>query len=140
MDLIRSQCPQHAWYSEEHGSSGDGEYTWVIDPIDGTSNFVRGVPVWATLIGLVHRDRGPVLGLVSAPAMAVRWWGFEGAGAFYNSQPIRVSDFDRLSEASLSITEKADSLPKPGDNSSMVVMIGLLFTMTGLALTSRRRQ
>ena len=107
MDLIRAQRPHHAWYGEEHGSGGDGEYTWGIDPIDGTSNFVRGVPVWATLIGLVHRDRGPVLGMVSAPAMATRWWGFEGAGAFCNGQPIRVSDVDTLAEASLSITENA---------------------------------
>jgi histidinol-phosphatase len=86
MDLIRAQRPHHAWYGEEHGSGGDGEYTWVIDPIDGTSNFVRGVPVWATLIGLVHRDRGPVLGVVSAPAMATRWWGYEGSGAFCNGK------------------------------------------------------
>jgi histidinol-phosphatase len=104
MDLIRAQRPHHAWYGEEHGSGGDGEYTWVIDPIDGTSNFVRGVPVWATLIGLVHRDRGPVLGVVSAPAMATRWWGYEGSGAFCNGHAIHVSDVTSLYDSHLSIT------------------------------------
>ncbi|MBM3638873.1 MAG: histidinol phosphatase, partial [Actinobacteria bacterium] len=54
MDVIRRERPHHGWYGEEHGSGeGDG-WTWVVDPIDGTSNFVRGVPVWATLIALVH--------------------------------------------------------------------------------------
>jgi len=104
MDLIRAQRSHHAWYGEEHGSGGDGEYTWVIDPIDGTSNFVRGVPVWATLIGLVHRDRGPVLGVVSAPAMATRWWGYEGSGAFCNGHAIHVSDVTSLYDSHLSIT------------------------------------
>jgi histidinol-phosphatase len=74
MDAVRAQRPDHGWYGEEHGTGGaESEYTWVIDPIDGTSNFVRGVPVWATLIALVHQDRGPVLGVVSAPAVATRW-------------------------------------------------------------------
>jgi histidinol-phosphatase len=107
MDIIRTQRPHHAWYGEEHGSSDDAsssEYTWVIDPIDGTSNFVRGVPVWATLIALVHRDMGPVLGVVSAPAMHTRWWGVLEDGAYCNGHPISVSDVASLSEAHLSIT------------------------------------
>jgi histidinol-phosphatase len=105
MDLIRAQRPQHAWYGEEHGTGGaESEYTWVIDPIDGTSNFVRGVPVWATLIALVHQDRGPVLGVVSAPAVATRWWGYTNGGAFCNGHPISVSTTDSLYDAHLSIT------------------------------------
>lgn len=106
MDLIRAQRPQHAWYGEEHGSGGENnaEYTWVIDPIDGTSNFVRGVPVWATLIGLVHRDLGPVLGVVSCPTMATRWWGYKDGGAFCNGHAIHVSDVDSLYDAHLSVT------------------------------------
>ncbi len=104
VNAIRQHRPHHAWYGEEHGSGGDGEYTWVIDPIDGTSNFVRGVPVWATLIGLVHRDRGPVLGVVSAPALHTRWWGHEGSGAFCNGQSIHVSDVNLIYDSHLSIT------------------------------------
>ena len=109
MDLVRAQRPHHAWYGEEHGTGGgdDAEWTWVIDPIDGTSNFVRGVPVWATLIALVHRDLGPVLGVVSAPATQTRWWGLTEGGAYCNGHPIHVSDVSDLSEASLSITENA---------------------------------
>jgi len=109
MDIIRAERPTHAWYGEEHGTGGgdDAEFTWVIDPIDGTSNFVRGVPVWATLIGLVHRELGPVLGFVSAPAMQTRWWGFQDGGAYCNGHPIHVSDVRELSEATLSITDNA---------------------------------
>ena len=105
MDLVRKHRPHHAWYGEEHGAGGgdNTEWTWVIDPIDGTSNFVRGVPVWATLIALVHRNLGPVLGVVSAPAMQTRWWGLTEGGAYCNGHPIHVSDVSELSEASLSI-------------------------------------
>ena len=109
MDMVRAQRPTHAWYGEEHGTGGDSgaEWTWVIDPIDGTSNFVRGVPVWATLIALVHCDLGPVIGVVSAPAMQTRWWGVLEGGAYCNGHPIRVSDVSALSEATLSITDNA---------------------------------
>lgn len=109
MDLIRSARPHHSWFGEEHGAGGttDSEWTWVVDPIDGTSNFVRGVPVWATLIALVHRDLGPVVGVVSAPAMRTRWWGVVDGGACCNGHPIRVSDVADLAEATLSITDNA---------------------------------
>lgn len=109
MDLVRAQRPEHSWYGEEHGRGGDdnSEWTWVIDPIDGTSNFIRGVPIWATLIGLVHKEQGPVLGFVSAPAMHARWWGTIGGDAMFNGHPITVSSVDTLADASLSITENA---------------------------------
>ena len=105
-DLLTNERPQHSIYGEEHGTIGDTDstWTWVIDPIDGTSNFVRGVPVWATLIALVHRERGPVLGVVSAPAMARRWWGGLDLGAFANGRPIRVSDVDNVNRAQVSVT------------------------------------
>ena len=61
---------------EEFGQTGRSPRQWVIDPIDGTKNFVRGVPVWATLIGLVE-DGEVVVGLVSAPALGRRWWATE---------------------------------------------------------------
>lgn len=104
--MIRAQRPHHNWYGEEHGKGGDNnaEWTWVIDPIDGTSNFVRGVPVWATLIALVHRDIGPVVGVVSAPALHTRWWGVREGGAFRNGTPIQVSTVNELLDAHASIT------------------------------------
>lgn len=109
MEILAHDRPTHARFGEEHGAGGDrdADFTWVIDPIDGTSNFVRGVPVWATLIGLVHRDLGPVLGLVSAPALHARWWGVLEGGAYMNGRPIHTSNVAHVSEATLSIVGEA---------------------------------
>lgn len=106
VSILRAERPNHSVYGEEHGTVGDAtaEWTWVIDPIDGTSNFVRGVPVWATLIALVHKDSGPVLGVVSAPSMSRRWWGARDLGAFANGRPINVSHVDSVDDAQVSVT------------------------------------
>lgn len=85
---------------------------WVIDPIDGTKNFVRGVPVWATLIALLV-DGSPVLGVVSAPALARRWWAGAGAGAWtvFAGAPPRschVSQITHIADASLSISDREE--------------------------------
>ena len=95
---------------EEFGSTGASPRQWVIDPIDGTSNFVRGVPVWGTLIGLVEDGR-PVVGLVSAPALSRRWWGGEGAGSWTgprlsSATRLQVSGVDSLDHASLSYSAR----------------------------------
>ena len=104
-NVLRAERPEHSVHGEEHGIVGpsDAKFQWVIDPIDGTSNFVRGVPVWASLIALVH-DNVPVLGVVSAPAMNMRWWAHTAGDAFFNGAKIRVSDVSELRRASLSIT------------------------------------
>lgn len=108
--VIRSQLGRvrnrDAVIGEEFGTSGSGSRKWVIDPIDGTKNFVRGVPVWATLIGLIEDDQ-VVAGVVSAPALNRRWWAAAGSGAFTGrslSQATRlsVSSVNQLSDASLS--------------------------------------
>src|SRR3954469_17339742 len=82
-ELIRAQLgrtrPRDAVQGEEFDTTGHGRRRWIVDPIDGTKNFVRGVPVWATLIGLVV-DETPVLGLVAAPALQRRWWAATGSG------------------------------------------------------------
>ena len=81
---------------------------WVLDPIDGTKNFVRGVPVWATLIALLL-DGVPTVGVVSAPALGRRWWAGAGEGAFTSfggaTRPISVSGVDDLGSASLSFSD-----------------------------------
>ncbi|MDT0265531.1 histidinol-phosphatase [Streptomyces sp. DSM 44915] len=113
-ELIRSALrrarPRDAVLGEEYGSEGQGPRRWVIDPIDGTKNYVRGVPVWATLIALLERgedgDR-PVVGLVSAPALHRRWWAVLGGGAFAgrsltSASRLRVSAVGELSDASFS--------------------------------------
>jgi histidinol-phosphatase len=104
-DILRAERPEHSVYGEEHGIVGpaDARFQWVIDPIDGTSNFVRGVPVWASLIALVY-DNVPVLGVVSAPAMRMRWWAHAAGDAFFNGAKIRVSEIAELRGASLSVT------------------------------------
>ena len=107
--LVRER-PGHGVFGEEHGVAGDQQspWQWVIDPIDGTSGFVRGIPIWATLIALTHVDRGAVMGVVSAPALGRRWWGGLGLGAsmsvFGDERPIVVSTVDDLAEAQVSIT------------------------------------
>jgi histidinol-phosphatase len=110
---LLQERPHHGAYGEEHGPQGDptSPWRWVVDPIDGTSGFVRGIPIWATLIGLVHAERGAVLGVVSAPALGRRWWGGLGLGAtvsvFGDERPIVVSTVDDLAEAQVSITHNA---------------------------------
>lgn len=91
---------------EEFGSSGHSQRRWVIDPIDGTKNFVRGVPVWATLIALMVEDE-VVVGCVSAPQLNRRWWASKGGGAWtgrslLKASACRVSDVSALADASLS--------------------------------------
>ena len=98
--------PRDAIVGEEEGSSGFSQRRWVVDPIDGTKNYIRGVPVWATLISLMVEDE-VVVGVVSAPALNRRWWAMKGGGAFtgkslYKSSQCHVSDVSRLDDASLS--------------------------------------
>ena len=105
---LNSARPDYGIYGEEFGTSGpaNAEATWVIDPIDGTTNFVRGVPVWATLIALV-RNGVPEFGVVSAPAMGFRWWATTGGGAFFNGTRIYASSTAAVSEAHVSTTPNA---------------------------------
>lgn len=98
--------PRDAVHGEERPDSGWGPRRWVIDPIDGTANYVRGVPVWATLISLMVGDE-VVAGVVSAPALSRRWWASKGGGAFTGRSllqgvPCRVSGVGRIADASLS--------------------------------------
>lgn len=121
VDALVDARPGHGVFGEEHGLAGDGEspWRWMIDPIDGTSGFVRGIPVWATLIALVHGDQ-PVLGVVSAPALGFRWWGGVGLGAHMsaheNTRPLSVSTVDDIADAQVSITynEGWDALGSTG--------------------------
>ena len=91
---------------EEFGSQGFSDRRWVIDPIDGTKNFVRGVPIWATLIALLDGEDA-VVGVVSAPSLGRRWWAARGSGAWTSAlggapRRIAVSRVANLEDASLS--------------------------------------
>jgi histidinol-phosphatase len=106
--LLRRVRPRDAVHGEEFADTGHGPRRWVIDPIDGTKNFVRGVPVWATLIGLMEGDE-VVAGVVSAPALGRRWWAARGSGAWTGrslaaAKPCRVSQVAHLSDASISLS------------------------------------
>ena len=109
-EVIRSTLkrarPRDAVTGEEFGDSGHGPRRWVVDPIDGTKNFVRGVPVWATLIALMDGEE-VVAGVVSAPALGRRWWGAVGTGAYTGKSlsaatRLEVSKVSELTDASLS--------------------------------------
>ena len=107
--LLAANRPDDAVLGEEFGGTAVFEgRQWVLDPIDGTKNFVRGVPVWSTLIALLQ-DGVPVVGVVSAPALARRWWAGAGVGAFTSfrgeSRPISVSGVDDIGSASLSYSD-----------------------------------
>lgn len=99
---IDERFPGHAVLGEEGGLTGPPDApTWVIDPIDATSNYVRGNPVWATLIGL-RIDGEDALGVITAPGLGHRWSGVVGVGAWCDGDPIRVSDIDDLAGGEIS--------------------------------------
>ncbi len=105
-NVLRRSRPRDAVLGEEFGRDGGGPRCWVIDPIDGTKNYVRGVPVWATLIGLMDGDQ-VVMGVVSAPALGRRWWAASDNGAWTGKSltkatRCRVSDVGRIEDASFS--------------------------------------
>jgi histidinol-phosphatase len=87
---------------EEFGDDG-GDAKWIVDPIDGTKNYVRGMPVWATLLAL-EREGEVVAGLVSAPALHRRWWAERGGGTFANGERCRVSAVAAIEDAAISTT------------------------------------
>jgi histidinol-phosphatase len=111
-DLLAVERPDDAVVGEEYGDSfPDAARHWVIDPIDGTKNFVRGVPIWATLIALMADDDF-LVGMVSAPALGRRWWAARGCGAHTSFggtiRRLTVSGTTDLADASLSYSDLAE--------------------------------
>jgi histidinol-phosphatase len=105
---LKRARPRDAVLGEEYGKTGYGARCWVIDPIDATKNFVRGIPVWATLIALMEADE-VVVGLASAPSLGRRWWAARDAGAWTGrslakASRLQVSQVTSLSDASLSFS------------------------------------
>ncbi|MCU1672885.1 MAG: histidinol-phosphate phosphatase [Frankiales bacterium] len=104
--VVGSRRPGDLVLGEEYGSDGEGPRRWVVDPIDGTKNFVRGVPVWASLIALQVEGEVAV-GVVSAPALGRRWWAARGHGAWagaseHDARRLQVSRVGSLADAHLS--------------------------------------
>jgi histidinol-phosphatase len=107
-ELVRDRRPGEGVLGEEDGGA-PAEVRWIVDPIDGTKNFARRVPVWATLVALARRDE-IVCGVVSAPALGHRWWAARGEGAFRDSERIGVSAVSRLADACVSASHGCDLL------------------------------
>ena len=114
-EILTAERPADGIFGEEFGAEGSTHRQWIIDPIDGTANFLRGVPLWGTMIALAV-DGVPQVGVVSMPALGRRWWASAGAGAWTatDAEPrrIRTSSVSTLDEASVSfqsITQWAES-------------------------------
>ncbi|WP_017973396.1 inositol monophosphatase family protein [Actinopolyspora halophila] len=112
-DTVRAELAEHRPEDLVVGEERGGDLTegrfWILDPIDGTKNFLRGLPVWATLTALVE-DGSPVVGVVSAPALHRRWWASAGGGAYRRigaegaAERINVSEVTELADSYLSTT------------------------------------
>jgi len=128
-DRLATERPAHRFLGEEFGAAGDpsSAWRWIVDPIDGTSGYVRGIPVWATLIALEHGVDGVVVAVVSAPALGRRWWASAGGGCLADGRPCRVSAVDAIADAQISIT-----LNDGWDE------LGLTPALVGLAQEARR--
>lgn len=113
-DRLAEARPDDGVIGEEFGGDGASAREWIVDPIDGTASFMRGMPTWATLIAL--REAGVVtVGVVSMPALQRRWWARRGGGAFANGEPIHVSGIRELADAQLcwSGIESWDEVGRP---------------------------
>jgi histidinol-phosphatase len=97
-ERLAVERPGDGVLGEEFGAVGAGARRWVLDPLDGTELFARGIPVWATLIALEDED-GPLVAVVSAPALRRRWWAVRGGGAFRDGARIAVSEVARVEDA-----------------------------------------
>ncbi|TWT03074.1 histidinol-phosphatase [Reyranella sp. CPCC 100927] len=97
--ILGREVPEHGVWGEEHGSERlDAEWVWVLDPIDGTRAFITGMPVFGTLIGLLHRGR-PVLGIIDQPILEERWLGVNGRRTTFNGTPVATRTCDALAKA-----------------------------------------
>lgn len=117
--VIAADFPGDAVLGEEYGNQPGGDRRWIIDPIDATVNYVRGIPVWGTLIAL-EEDGRAVCGVVSAPALGRRWWAERGAGAWVDGAPMRVSSIADLSDAQLSLNS-----PDGLDDDALALVLAL---------------
>ena len=109
-EVLARERPGDEILGEEEGATGDSRRRWIVDPIDGTRNYSRGIPVWATLIAL-EEDGELRLGLVSAPALSRRWWAERDQGAFADGQRMHVSEVSRVEDAVLSFALEQELPP-----------------------------
>jgi histidinol-phosphatase len=116
---LERERPGEAIAGEEYGIA-EGDVRWWLDPIDGTKQYARGIPIWATLIAL-ERGGETVVAVVSAPALGQRWWAVRGEGAFLDGEQIRVSTVAELGDAYVSTTSLRD-FPAFAELASLVAL------------------
>lgn len=103
-DHLAKHTPDIGFLGEETGAAGDPSVYWVLDPVDGTANFVHGVPLCAVVLGLVHAGQ-PVLGVIDAPFLSHRYWATKGNGAFRDGEPIAVSRSIALERSMIALSD-----------------------------------
>ena len=101
-NIIREHYPDHAIFGEEHGRDGDGDFLWLVDPLDGTKSFVRGTPFYSTQIALMH-DGALWLGVSAAPHFGETMWARRGGGAWMDGERARVADTSDIAQAAVSM-------------------------------------
>ncbi|TNY36835.1 inositol monophosphatase family protein [Thermomonospora catenispora] len=122
---LRAKTPDIAFLGEEEGLTGDGELMWVLDPVDGTANYVRGLPLCGVSLGLIHGDR-PVVGVIDLPFLDVRYHAAQGAGAFAGERRLRVGATDRLQDAVVAISDYAVGEGADAENRIRLALSGRL--------------
>jgi myo-inositol-1(or 4)-monophosphatase len=125
---LRERFPDHGVLAEEGGGSADAagdRPTWIVDPLDGTTNYVQGIPLFCVSLGLVERGK-PVLGVVHAPALGQTFWGGPGQGCWENDRPVSVSATPALEASVLATGFAYDRNRLPDDNLENFVRLGLL--------------
>ncbi|MCE7011062.1 inositol monophosphatase [Kibdelosporangium philippinense] len=105
-EFLAAETPEIGLLGEEHGQTGSTAQNWVLDPIDGTANFARGIPLCAVSLALVDGTK-PVLAAIDAPFLDTRYTASSGAGAYVNGEPIECSSVENLSDAMISIGDFA---------------------------------
>lgn len=102
IETISAKFPDHAFLGEETGrSESHSDYLWIIDPIDGTKNFIDGIPLWGNLIALMHKGE-VVVGVSNMPAVGEMLWAAKGKGAYLNGKRVRVSSRHSLNDCRIS--------------------------------------
>ncbi|MCI1635852.1 histidinol-phosphatase [Bifidobacterium sp.] len=132
--MLAQSRPEDSIYGEELGKSDSTGRRWIIDPIDGTKNFVRGVPVWATLIGLQEGD-DIVVGVVSAPMLHNRWFALKDGGSYMGANPehavkLHVSQVSDITNASMSLSSLT-GWKERGDRDSLIALSDSMWRLRG---------
>jgi len=124
-DRLAEVVPDHGVMGEEFGTrlADESDIRWILDPIDGTKSYLRGVPIWATLIA-AERAGELVMGVASAPALHTRWWAGRGFGSFRNGEPIRVSSVRHLGDAHLSFAWDSEAAFGEGGLEDRLLALG----------------